>query len=88
MHRSKYEKGIFSDIQIDEDYFGGTYRVALPDRLLPDEMKEDEIVIDGLVGVASREPIYCSRCNTVIPVAMIKSLTNCPFCHKEYAHEG
>ena len=77
-------KGKYDDKQAYEDYFWGTYRVALPDYLLPEEMKNDETIIEGLDCHVARDPIYCSKCNTVIPVSMIQSVTRCPFCHKEF----
>ena len=76
--------GKYDDKQTDEDYFGGTYHVALPDYLLPEEMKNDETIIEGLDCHVARDPIYCAKCNTVIPVSMIQSTTRCPFCHKEF----
>ena len=79
MAKSKYD-----DRRKDEDYYGGTYRVALPDYLLPEEIKQDETIIEGVDYHVARKPIYCAKCNTVIPVAMIQSIIRCPFCHKEF----
>ena len=60
------------------------HNVALPTELLPNELKQDDELIESLDYTVPREPIYCAKCNTVIPVAMIQSVTRCPFCHKEF----
>jgi predicted Zn-ribbon and HTH transcriptional regulator len=86
MRKGKDKKCQFKDplkAQQDNEYID-EYSVLLPDELLPDEIKQNGELIEGLDYTVPREPIYCAKCNTVIPVSMIQSTTRCPFCHKEF----